>query len=407
MYKRYFLYLLLVFFLNGCYQSFSNMPVKDIKNLAKEGDINAQMELAKAYEKGERLKKDYYEAFEWYLTAAKHENAQAQFKVGFYSLISRGTLLDYDEAYFWLNKASLNGNIESKYYLAKIYSEGKGRARNIEKAIDLLTIASEKNEYKSQSELARLYVNGIGVKKNLKKAIALYTSSAENGNISAQNNLAILYQLGRGVKKDIKKAIFWYKKASEQSSSNAQYNLALIYKSQKEYTKAYFVLKDSARKRHLESMKEIASLYKLGLGVKKNIKSSLFWYREAALKKDSYSQFIMGSHLLIGKGIDQDIGLGVKLLLKSAEQNNANSQNQLGLLSQSGIGVKKDYKKSLMWYSLAIKNGYTKAKCNMILPSLKLNNTKENRTKLKKIAEETYLETKYKFCKKIISLAGL
>lgn len=402
MFKQCIVPLISLFLFLGCSQNYATLPVSDIVNLAKEGDPSAQRELASFYEKGKHFKKDYYESYDWYLLSAKSGDVESQSKVGIFSLLSKGTLANYDEAFFWLEKSSNQGNINSMYYLAKIYLEGKGRDRDTDKALYWLKKSSQKNEAKSQATLARLYINGRLVPKDAKKALALYTLSAKSGNIAAQNNLAILYHLGKDVKQDLDKATYWYSKSIEQGNKAAEYTLALIFKFQKKYIEAYTLLKSSAESNHVESMKELAKFYKLGLGVKKNNLSSLHWYKQAALANDSYSQFIIGSHLVIGRDLKQNLKLGTTFLYKSAKQNNANAQNQLGLLSYSGIGVKKDYRKSLKWYKLAIKNGNKQAICNMILPSLKIYNTKVNREILKKRAIDSYKETKNKFCKKIL-----
>ena len=50
---------------------------------------------------------------------------------------------------------------------------------------------------------------------------------------------------------------------------------------------------------------------------------------------------------------------------KSAEQGNADAQNNLGCMYQNGLGVEQDDAKAMEWYQKAAEQGHTAAQSNL------------------------------------------
>jgi TPR repeat protein len=59
---------------------------------------------------GSGVPRDYSEAFQWFLKAAKQGYVRAQANVGVAYATGKGTQLDYVQAYFWLNLAVVHGD---------------------------------------------------------------------------------------------------------------------------------------------------------------------------------------------------------------------------------------------------------------------------------------------------------
>ena len=93
-------------------------PSKDyssICRLAEQGNVEAQYELAKYYEKGFRVNEDSVLALYWYKKAANNGSANAQFSIGLlyengFGIIPKSNI----KAYEWYLKAAQNGHIEAK-----------------------------------------------------------------------------------------------------------------------------------------------------------------------------------------------------------------------------------------------------------------------------------------------------
>ena len=56
--------------------------MKNLKNLAEQGDAGAQFSLGHMCEMGRGMKKYFGEAMRWYLRAAEQGNADAEFRLG-------------------------------------------------------------------------------------------------------------------------------------------------------------------------------------------------------------------------------------------------------------------------------------------------------------------------------------
>ena len=73
------------------------------------------------YEKGEGVKQDYKEAFEWFRKAAEQGNTKAQFNLGLMYYKGQGVKQDYTEAAKWYRKAAAQGYAAAQSNLVNMY----------------------------------------------------------------------------------------------------------------------------------------------------------------------------------------------------------------------------------------------------------------------------------------------
>lgn len=180
-----------VFYLSLFFYPFSAMAESDLLSdrfdqlmvLAKQGNADAQDELAGMYYYGQLVKRDYNEAFRLFQQAAKQGNASAQNSIGFMYYHGTGVKQDYKEALRWYKKAAKNGNSNAKFYLGKMYQ------------------------------------SGIGVKQDYKEAFDWYQQAAQQGSGDAQLQLGNMYYYGKGVVKSREEALRWYQQAAEKDIS--------------------------------------------------------------------------------------------------------------------------------------------------------------------------------------------
>jgi uncharacterized protein len=110
------------------------------------------------------------------------------------------------------------------------------------------------------------------------------------------------------------RALSWYLKAAEQGDADAQNNAGyMLYRgegspnSKPNYVEAYFWLRKAAEQDSAAAQTSIASMFLDGLGVVKDEKEALRWYRLGAKGENANAQNQAGGMLLRGaKGIPID-----------------------------------------------------------------------------------------------------
>lgn len=83
--------------------------VAEIRQLAEQGDVEAQFVLGVMYENGKGVARNYAEALKWYRRAAEQGDAWAQGKMGLMYARGRGVPQNLVTAYMWSNLAAAQG----------------------------------------------------------------------------------------------------------------------------------------------------------------------------------------------------------------------------------------------------------------------------------------------------------
>ncbi|MGE0699590.1 MAG: hypothetical protein AB7O57_10875 [Hyphomicrobiaceae bacterium] len=150
--------------------------------------------------------------------------------------------------------------------------------------------------------------------------------AAAQGDPSAQLEIATRLAEGKGIKQSFAEAATWFNRAAEQGVAVAQYRLA--------------------------------ALYEWGKGVKADREAAKEWYRRAAAQGNVKSMHNLAVMLAspAGKG-NPDYAEAASLFSTAAARGLADSQYNLGILYESGLGVPKDHAAAYKWYSLAAKGG--------------------------------------------------
>lgn len=149
-----------------------------LQKQADEGNISAQVALARHYETGRKAPLDYAEALKWYHRAADQGDVAAQGSIGDMYFNGRGVNIDYTEAVNWYRKAADQGDAAG------------------------------------QGILGYMYEQGLGLTQDYAEAARWYHKAAAQGNAMAQAFLGKLYGEGKGVTQDYAEAYFWLNLAS-------------------------------------------------------------------------------------------------------------------------------------------------------------------------------------------------
>ena len=254
--------------------------ITELKSKAEDGDVQAQLALAKAYHLGEGVPKDEEKAVQWWEKAAENGNVSAQVSLGgVYSLgagvpknyaaavrwwkkaaeqddvtaegnlgtaygLGMGVPKDEVESVRWHTKAAANGNAASQFSLGMFYLQGAGVPKDEAEGVKWLRKSAEQGNADGEFWLGAAYNSGTGVAKDTAEALRWYRKAGDHGNAAAQYNLGQAYNLGNGVEKDTAEAARWWQKAAEQGLAKAQYNLGMAYRAgagvEKDNVQAYF-----------------------------------------------------------------------------------------------------------------------------------------------------------------------
>ena len=84
--------------------------VRWFRNVAVQGDADAQYNLGIMYRDGEGVPEDYAQAATWFRKAAVQGDARAQASLGIMYTIGSGVPQDYVLAHMWSNLAASQGN---------------------------------------------------------------------------------------------------------------------------------------------------------------------------------------------------------------------------------------------------------------------------------------------------------
>lgn len=204
--------------------------IEQLREKAEKGDVNAQVDLGWAYEKGINVKQDYKEALKWYHKAADQSNLWAINQIGLCHSRGNGVVASKPEAFEWYMKAAKQGYSWAQYNVGVYYERGYAVKRDPSKAVEWYQKASDQENADAINNLGVCYEKGEGTSKDTMKAFDLYRKAANMGNYLAAQNLGKCYEFCKGTQQDWEQAVFWYRKAADHGYAYAQKKLAQCYR---------------------------------------------------------------------------------------------------------------------------------------------------------------------------------
>ncbi len=125
-----------------------------------------------------------------------------------------------------------------------------------------------------------------------------------------------------------------------------------------EYEKAYKQFQLLSDKGEAEAQHNLAMMYRLGKGVKKNHELSVKWFRKAADQDITDAQYYLGHAYDAGEGIASDRKYAIVWYRKAAEKGHGFAQINLGVLYANGLGADQDIEQAYLWFHVAAAQGY-------------------------------------------------
>lgn len=240
---------------------------REAKELAEQGDMEAQGYLGRFYATGSGVPKSSTEAVRWYRKAAEQGDIKAQHQLANCYGEGIGVPKDLAEAIKWLSKAAVQGNATSQLQLGNWYYDGFVVPKNLVEAAKWYYQAANQGLAEAQFSLSLRYGKGEGVPKNLAEAVKWCRKAAEQGLATAQFRLGVCYDIGDGVSKDSAEAVKWFCTAAQQNDADAQNALGHCYFGgngvPRDYVEGYKWINLSAAQGHEDSKKGLPLMERL------------------------------------------------------------------------------------------------------------------------------------------------
>ncbi len=160
--------------------------VKNMRELAKSGDVHAQYFMGKLCRDGPLLPPDWVMARYWFDKAAKQGHTPAQYALGKLLLSDDASVHDSELGIQWLEHAAYNGNHYASYRLGKEYLTGESVRRDTCKAMDHIYTSAQAGNPHAQYLLGKLLIQGKVVERDKEEGIQWLTRAAEQGHSYAQ-----------------------------------------------------------------------------------------------------------------------------------------------------------------------------------------------------------------------------
>ncbi len=359
-----------------------------------ESDPKACYQLGLLYEHGdyqtssftlEKIKNvDYKEAYEYYKTSCKLDNAQAcdkqkaledDAKIACEIGISDGCIKlakdyeqknDLEHANEIYTKLCNNNNKEACKALASNLLKGNPSEKNIKVAYEIYKkVDASKANTVFNGEHGCLLNNSLacfemGLEYNsngdYKKANEYFEMGCNLGDGGSCSHLGVNYQMGNGVLADINKAKEFYQKACDLKDGLTCKSLANLYRLEKNIDSAAINYEKACNLDMAESCGYASELFKDDANSFKDLKKAIEFAKKGCDLKDGKSCFILGAGYGEGDGIKKDLKEANKYYQKACDLNNgADGCASLGYNYKYGYGITKD---------LTLANKYNKKACD-------------------------------------------
>ena len=266
------------------------------------------------FKKGSSSEKVPSDPIEDLIKRAKEGNVEAQLDLGYMYLYGvNGVNIDYKQSLYYYEMAANNGNAIALNNLGSLHFNGIGTEVNYSKAIEFFKAASSLGSDDASVNLAIIYLGDSNTNKTpdtYENVFKLLESAKQNS--TAKYLLGYSYYVGFWVEKDLKKAFELIKEVADKDMyDEAQYVLADFfingYATPKNYNKAVTYLYNASSQGYPDAIFKLGDIFAEGIMYKRDIKRAHIQYNiaavmgkeEAAEKRDNLEKSIKIEDLLL------------------------------------------------------------------------------------------------------------
>ncbi|MGB9198149.1 MAG: tetratricopeptide repeat protein [Terriglobales bacterium] len=285
----------------------ATVEITELQKKAEAGDSSAEFALGQAYETGKDVHRDFQRAAFWYRKAAEQGNPKAQGSLGVLYWIGEGVEKEREQAITWYRKAARQGEPSAMFNLGVAYYNGDVVTGNETTAHAWFLLASE----------AGSAVAADAARRSQSEYPGSYTDACFA--------IGQMYEKGDDLPRDVGQATAWYQKAAQShgriASGEAEFRLADLYLRDGDYARARPWCEAVAKAHNLGGAYCLGRLYHDGLGVSKDLKAALEWYRRDALRGHIAAMYALGQMYENGEGTKVDRAEAMNWLIRAATGN--------------------------------------------------------------------------------------
>lgn len=202
--------------------------VDEILAAARNGDLEAQLQMAEMLYYGDRVPADAKTAMQWYRQAALKGDAGAQAMVAYMLHEGVGCERSEAEAFNWFRLGAENGDAYCQFMFGSALEEGLHTPKNVSAALNWYRKAADQGHNEAQFALGWELYSGENIAEDIAAAADLFQRAAQQGNPAAQYNLGVMLAYGEHTEVDHVAAYAWLRLAAEQEYEGAESGLAQL-----------------------------------------------------------------------------------------------------------------------------------------------------------------------------------
>ena len=234
---------------------------------AEGGDAQARLQVGRLYEAGRDMPRNLSLALGWYEKAAQAGEPEGWRQMGLAYETGKGTAANRTRAQEYLHRAAEAGLRDAAYSLASLTLAGLGpNHREIKAALDILKKAGE-TEAAARMILGAFYESVRP--PHYSRALEEYRKAAELGLPEALFSLGVCYEIGLGAAADAGQALANFQKAADLKLAAAAYKLASLHLNgvliKPDHQKAVGYLHQAVAGGHAEAANELGAIYLEGM----------------------------------------------------------------------------------------------------------------------------------------------
>lgn len=203
--------------------------MNDLRQAAVQGDGQAALTLARAYQIGQPLAQNTDAAAQWFLKAAEQNLPQAQYELALLYGADEGPLpKDEAKVLQYLEQAAQSGYAPAQYALGEKIYQSAQTPEDFQKALDWFGQAAKQNHAGALYMCGIMYMQGQGTQASIPQAIAAFKQAADLGHANAQYVVGQSYWRGIGLRPSKSKALQWLELAKQNGNAQAEALIAEI-----------------------------------------------------------------------------------------------------------------------------------------------------------------------------------
>lgn len=354
-------------------QQLRKARIKEVRSQEEQGNLDATYELAVRYINGQEIRRNVNEGAKLLNKAVLKEHHPSEYLLGSINYNNpKASSKQKEQGATLILKAANAGVVDAYAQASQFYLDGKYTKKDPKKALDLLNMASDKGDHKAQYQLGMLYLNGDkGVTKSTSKAVGLLSAAASH-NPNAALTLADIYsgKIQSDVNKNPEKASDLYISAARNKQKDAYKEAGIALLQNKSTMKEGYTYLSEYLKTHKDDKEAGAALfnYYVETNNTKGIAENIVNADDATKAKFPLE---LGLLYETGNGVKQDYKLAMEYYRKAIAQDKPLAFCYLGNMFEKGLGTKVDLRSANGQYTRGSDAGV--ALCTKKLAYLKLN----------------------------------